>query len=382
MAEREEPPACRVDENCRAMTRPGNFANTYAFGAGRVPLAPSIPATRSGEADSLARELFFLLRESCTGGPGAVLARFARGAILALTLILLIPAVVNRVLLQPAEEESELRIVSFKTPAPQPATPSPPTPAPSSPQPETRPSSTARPSAPAPRNRARPVSPTPARPAPALPTLPRRPVSRPDLRIDALALLPKTPLPSAPPTLRPDRPAPARSTGSPRPRIDLLSAPRATGSTPSVRHHATLPRGGRITPAPGTGTLPPPPILGSLPSLSIKAERASQPVRAEAKRIAAGNHTHSATLNGVPLAALASCVSDREEDRLKQRIIAVARDNTKCVNQAGRYRFVQTRNLNSFLMWVERSSRRTKANRCVELHHALTCLETNGAEEA
>jgi hypothetical protein len=75
----------------------------------------------------------------------------------------------------------------------------------------------------------------------------------------------------------------------------------------------------------------------------------------------------------VPLGSLAACVSDREEDALKQRVIAAA-PAASCASRAGRYRFVETRNLNAFLMWVERAPGRTEADRCAELRHALECL--------
>ena len=84
----------------------------------------------------------------------------------------------------------------------------------------------------------------------------------------------------------------------------------------------------------------------------------------------------------MPLASLASCVSDREEDRLKQRIVAVTEDNTECVSPVGHYRFVQTRNLNAFLMWIERAPEHAAGDRCVELHRALDCLKRHGAKEA
>ena len=44
----------------------------------------------------------------------------------------------------------------------------------------------------------------------------------------------------------------------------------------------------------------------------------------------------------------------------------------------GSYRFVETKNLNAFLMWVERSAGRAQADRCQELAFALECLERGG----
>jgi len=67
-------------------------------------------------------------------------------------------------------------------------------------------------------------------------------------------------------------------------------------------------------------------------------------------------------------------VSNREEDTLKQRVIAAAGSTAECTSAAGRYRFVETKNLNAFLMWVERAETRKEADRCAELALALSCL--------
>ena len=86
-------------------------------------------------------------------------------------------------------------------------------------------------------------------------------------------------------------------------------------------------------------------------------------------------------LSGVPLGSLASCVSDREEDALKQQLVALVEKPTECVSPAGRYRFVETRNLNSFLLWVERAPARREADRCVELSFALECVRKRAGGE-
>ena len=80
-------------------------------------------------------------------------------------------------------------------------------------------------------------------------------------------------------------------------------------------------------------------------------------------------------LEGVTLGSLASCVSDREEDVLKQRLLVAVGSREECVSAAGRYRFVETRNLNAFLMWIDRAPHRGEADRCVELSLALECLK-------
>ncbi len=77
---------------------------------------------------------------------------------------------------------------------------------------------------------------------------------------------------------------------------------------------------------------------------------------------------------GVPLGMLASCMSDREEDALKRRVVAAVSSPAVCTSEAGRYHFLETRNLNAFLMSIERSTSRPVADRCSELTLALECL--------
>jgi hypothetical protein len=79
-------------------------------------------------------------------------------------------------------------------------------------------------------------------------------------------------------------------------------------------------------------------------------------------------------LAGVALASLAACISDRNEEALKRRIIAAVTTQRECKSHAGTYRFVETKNLNAFLMMIERAPNRPVADRCAELTNALTCL--------
>ena len=79
---------------------------------------------------------------------------------------------------------------------------------------------------------------------------------------------------------------------------------------------------------------------------------------------------------GVPLGDLAACVTDREEDRLKQAVVAAVKTQEECVSRKGTYRFVETKNLNSFLMWIDRAPSRPVEDRCAELHNALECLQS------
>jgi hypothetical protein len=87
----------------------------------------------------------------------------------------------------------------------------------------------------------------------------------------------------------------------------------------------------------------------------------------------------NAKLRGVPLGALPACRTDKLEDDLKQKVIAAVRSPRECTSSAGRYSFVETKNLNAFLMMVERSANRAEVDRCAELAYALSCLKSGGA---
>jgi hypothetical protein len=75
-------------------------------------------------------------------------------------------------------------------------------------------------------------------------------------------------------------------------------------------------------------------------------------------------------------------VSDREEDDLKQRIVAAVTTQEVCVSRAGTYRFVETKNLNSFLLWVDQAKGRQAGDRCQELRLALDCVKRQGSKES
>jgi hypothetical protein len=79
-------------------------------------------------------------------------------------------------------------------------------------------------------------------------------------------------------------------------------------------------------------------------------------------------------LRGVPLSALLPCVSDARETELKQRAVAAARNRALCESPAGRFHFVETKNVNAFLMRIEQAAGRQSGDRCEELKLALDCL--------
>jgi len=84
----------------------------------------------------------------------------------------------------------------------------------------------------------------------------------------------------------------------------------------------------------------------------------------------------------VPLGSLAACVTDREEDHLKQAVVAAVKKQEECVSRKGTYRFVETKNLNAFLMWIDRKGSGTAGDRCEELRNALDCLERSSLRAA
>jgi hypothetical protein len=84
----------------------------------------------------------------------------------------------------------------------------------------------------------------------------------------------------------------------------------------------------------------------------------------------------------VPLGSLSACVSDAQELALKQRLLSAVGARHECSSRAGRWRFLQTRNLNSFLVWVERAPQRAAGDRCSELSHAIACVQADGGRAA
>jgi len=259
---------------------------------------------------------------------------------------------------------------------------------------------------PAPVTIARPVF--PAAPAPlvraprsAAPQ-PRVQVARPSLpkpviSIDAVAA-PAAPAEASPPTSEPPRlalrpvaapaarprPAPSFDLGAPAAPSRLTEPAAPAASTRALLAVAPSTR------ATARGVARPPPSL-ALPALAVGGPvrdpgAEPTPFRVAARDPAptggaARSRSDEPKLRGVALASLASCVSDRDEDALKQQLVALLGEPAECVSTAGRYRFVETRNLNAFLLWVERAPARPAADRCVELTHALDCVRKHAGRE-
>jgi len=190
-------------------------------------------------------------------------------------------------------------------------------------------------------------APGPREPAPVLPdrsmrrTAGPRPATSPSARRIAPSL-DRAPVPAAPAMAVTE---PRRSTRpSPRPTTRRVAHPAASigrATTASAVSPTRASRSGRATPMVSRGT------SGDRPGVA-----------------------------GVPLGDLAACLSDREEDRLKQAVVAAVTTQEECVSKKGTYRFIETKNLNAFLMWIDRAPARAVSDRCVELGFALECLES------
>lgn len=188
--------------------------------------------------------------------------------------------------------------------------------------------------------------------------------------------------PAAPSRQRPTRSTPRPAAATSRRAVTVAAAAPSYDPEPSsraTRSAASRPkpesRPSRRAPAPAAPAAPAPTRPTSRPS-AVPA-----PVRAE-RKIAARPQRDEQKLAGVPLGSLASCMSDREEDDLKRRLIAQVSRPGRCQSPSGTYQFVETKNLNAFLMWVQRASDRATADRCVELSLALDCVKMSGVQES
>ena len=184
----------------------------------------------------------------------------------------------------------------------------------------------------------------------------------------------RPPRPTARRAQRPTRPLPVPVEPDP-----VAPSP---GSQRSARRARVVPRRDRRSSRTSRGVeLPafaPPASLAEADTAAQRVPRSPalpQPTATRSRSSADG-------LAAVPLGSLAACVSDREEDRLKQKLLEVVTTQQECLSEAGRYRFVETKNLNAFLMWIERAPSRREADRCVELRLALDCLRREAARGA
>jgi hypothetical protein len=143
------------------------------------------------------------------------------------------------------------------------------------------------------------------------------------------------------------------------------AGPARTTSAPATRR-----------PSPHAAPPPPPsPTRGRTVAASIPQRTgAARPATSAAR----SRPDHG--IRGVPLASLAACVSDADEERWKRKVLAAVGSREACTSAAGHYRFVETKNLNAFLMWIEVASHRSQGDRCDELSLALACLQGGGGQ--
>lgn len=172
----------------------------------------------------------------------------------------------------------------------------------------------------------------------------------------------------------------AHNNGPSRPPAFAAAAPAAPpaafdedSTTPALatRNAVVRPRSAAATPSRpqtlGFASGAPPADAAETSTASVGRTERSAPQRA------AGSG-QSENLAAVPLGSLAACATDREEDQRKMALLTAVRGRTECSSAAGRYRFVETKNLNAFLLWIERAPGRRTVDRCVELRLALECL--------
>jgi hypothetical protein len=216
------------------------------------------------------------------------------------------------------------------------------------------------------------------------PPAPRAPA--PHVAIDAVNVPSSAPpeLPTRAASLPPGVPAAAKTTVRKMPNMQPVVPAAASSDSAADSAPTTYARNDVPTPVTPTVTRRPPP-KGALAMPGIGNARAAGPSAAldsrdydrpgvKAPPAQAARSEPNAKLRGVPLGSLAACRTDRLEDDLKQKVLAAVRNREECASAAGRYRFVETKNLNAFLMWIERAPGRAEGDRCAELSYALSCL--------
>ena len=164
-------------------------------------------------------------------------------------------------------------------------------------------------------------------------------------------------------------------------RVPAAAAPIALPEERSEATRATLPLRRETPPVerrtPPQAAPPPPPLAAQ-----SRGTARSGPLRGAAAPPAPSPSARSAKrdpgIRGVPLDSLAACVSDADEERWKRRVLAAVGSRESGTSAAGSSRFVETKNLNAFLMWIERAGNRPAGDRCEELGLALECLASDG----
>jgi len=419
----------------------------YGFGAARIPIRAEMHRVSHG---GLRADFDAILAEVGSGGPGAIVRRFAGTGLGILTIVGFFGFLIAGLVGQEAEREA-LEVVMLEstpplavpametlpleeTPAlPEPIVPEAVVPEPAKPEPPPM-VAEVKPPPPPP---VAPPKPEPVRITPEIakveppkaPPIERMerpvrerplPVARPKVQIEALAVAPNREAPARQPerlaraATRPDTRTIPRMSAPAAPAIDMPSdaTPERAFRVAAARAPAA-PRGRSIAGVAPAGISAPSlddpaprsaPTRGSavarpsasqaaarsVPRFEMAAAPAAPPSRAmevptvmaRAERAAPPPGSANASsprpgLSGVPLGDLQACVTDREEDRLKGAVVAAAKTQGECVSSKGIYRFVETKNVNAFLMWIDRAPSRRVEDRCAELRYALECLQSS-----
>jgi hypothetical protein len=247
----------------------------------------------------------------------------------------------------PKPEPPPKPVQKVEIPKPPPPKPPPPKPEPPKAEPRVAPKPPPKPAPPkiepAPAPTAS-VAPPPARVARAAPARPSALVV-PAAQIDRMAVRPELPEPVRDSTHRASAPRSARSEPRPPAAIDRVEVARPK-------------------PAPAA-----PALVASRPTPPPRPERTARP-----ESITHESPAPRTTLRGVALSELLPCVSDAREVSLKQETVAAARNRAVCESPAGRFHFVETKNVNAFLMRIEQAPGRRSGDRCEALRLALDCI--------
>lgn len=172
---------------------------------------------------------------------------------------------------------------------------------------------------------------------------------------------------------------PARPTSS-----DASERPRAGAARAPVRLRRAL-----LASVPSPERLPSPvdPVdPASPPEASAPTPRPPVSAPAHEPGLADSIRSELERWDEVPLDDLPDCTPSGRQDALKQQILRAVPFNRECSHPEGRYRFVQTRNLNAFLMWSRPNPdaplrRDGDRDACDVLERALRCLGNTSNEE-
>lgn len=180
------------------------------------------------------------------------------------------------------------------------------------------------------------------------------------------------------------------------------TAPTATpntvaAATPRPRAASALPKASLEVASTSSGDAERRAFLASLEAGAASADR---PVAAPtalppvATSNAAAHAVREAALSGlaaegwraVPLEDLPDCRPAGRQDALKREILRASVGRASCSHPGGAYRFLETRNLNAFLMWSRTHPEAELAasgprDACVVLERALRCLTGTPSKE-